>query len=50
MNHDPPPSRLPRRALGRGTLALLVALRLYVMLAIPVVVYAFVHALRTASP
>jgi hypothetical protein len=37
---------LPRRHLGRGVLALLVLLRVYVLLAIPVVGYAFVHALR----
>ena len=36
---------LPRLVLGRGTLMLLIVLRLYVVLAIPVVVYAFVHAL-----
>ena len=36
---------LPRRVLGRGTLALLILLRVYVILAIPVVGYAFVHAL-----
>jgi hypothetical protein len=37
----------PRRALGRGVLALLVALRVYVVIAIPIVAYAFVHALLT---
>jgi hypothetical protein len=36
---------LPRRALGRGTLALLILLRVYVVIAIPIVGYAFVHAL-----
>jgi len=36
---------LPRRILGRGTLALLILLRVYVVIAIPIVVYAFVHAL-----
>jgi hypothetical protein len=35
----------PRRKLGRGVLALLIALRVYVMLAIPLVGWAFVHAL-----
>ena len=35
----------PRRALSRGTFALLVALRVYVAIAIPIVIYAFVHAL-----
>ena len=39
----------PRRALGRGTLALLIALRVYVAIAIPIVIYAFVHAL-TQTP
>jgi hypothetical protein len=37
----------PRRVLGRGVLALLVALRVYVMIAIPIVAYAFIHALST---
>jgi hypothetical protein len=37
--------KLPRRRLGRGTLALLILLRVYVIIAIPIVVYAFVHAL-----
>lgn len=37
--------KLPRRVFGRGTLALLVLLRIYVLLAIPIVGYAFVHAL-----
>ncbi|MEO9250475.1 MAG: hypothetical protein ABI322_05615 [Gemmatimonadaceae bacterium] len=36
---------LPRRELGRGTVALLILLRLYVIIAIPIVGYAFVHAL-----
>lgn len=36
---------LPRRSLGRGTLGLLIALRLYVLVAVPIVGYAFVHAL-----
>jgi hypothetical protein len=37
----------PRRVLGRGVLALLVALRVYVVIAIPIVAYAFIHALLT---
>lgn len=59
MNHDPKlldalePSQLtavsqrplPRRSLGRGTLGLLIALRVYVLVAIPIVGYAFIHAL-----
>ena len=36
---------LPRRSLGRGVVALLVLLRVYVFVAIPIVGYAFVHAL-----
>jgi hypothetical protein len=36
---------LPRRTLGRGTLVLLILLRVYVIIAIPIVGYAFVHAL-----
>jgi hypothetical protein len=59
MNYDPKllaalePSQLtaasqrplPRRKLGRGTLGLLIALRAYVIVALPIVGYAFVHAL-----
>jgi len=37
--------KLPRRRLGRGTVALLILLRVYVVIAIPIVGYAFVHAL-----
>ncbi len=36
---------LPRRKLGRGAVGLLIALRVYVLVAIPIVGYAFVHAL-----
>lgn len=36
---------LPRRTLGRGTLILLIVLRVYVVVAVPIVGYAFVHAL-----
>ena len=39
---------LPRRKLGRGTVALLILLRVYVIIAIPIVGYAFVHALLAA--
>ena len=38
---------LPRRKLGRGTTALLVLLRVYVIVAVPIVGYAFFHALGT---
>jgi len=38
---------LPRRKLGRGVLGLLILLRVYVVIAIPIVGYAFVHALLT---
>lgn len=41
---------LPRRVLGRGALFLLIALRLYVLVAIPLVAYAFVRALLAAQP
>jgi hypothetical protein len=37
---------LPRRTLGPGILVLLWVLRLYVMVAVPLVVYAFVKALH----
>jgi len=42
------PTPLPRRKLGPGLLALLWALRIYVVLAVPLVVYAFVRALHQA--
>lgn len=41
--------RLPRRVLGRGNLALLVLLRVYVVVAIPIVCYAFIHALLASQ-
>ena len=37
-------AKLPRRKLTRGTLALLILLRIYVILAIPIVAYAFIRA------
>jgi hypothetical protein len=36
---------LPRRKLGWGAVALLVLLRVYILIAIPIVCYAFVHAI-----
>ncbi len=36
---------LPRRKLSRGVLAMLVVLRVFILIAIPIVIYAFVHAL-----
>jgi hypothetical protein len=36
---------LPRRKLTKGVLALLVGLRVFIIIAIPIVIYAFVHAL-----
>ena len=36
---------LPRRKLARGTVILLIALRVYIFIAVPIVGYAFVHAL-----
>ena len=38
-------TKLPRRHLGPGITWLLIGLRIYVLVAIPIVVYAFVHAL-----
>ena len=35
----------PRRKLTQGELALLIALRVFIVIAIPIVIYAFVHAL-----
>jgi hypothetical protein len=40
---------LPRRQLGRGVVALLALLRVYVLIGMVIVAYAFVHAL-TATP
>jgi hypothetical protein len=37
----------PRRKFGKGVLSLLILLRVFVAIAIPVVAYAFVHALLT---
>ncbi|MGD1037184.1 MAG: hypothetical protein ABR878_08300 [Roseiarcus sp.] len=37
----------PRRQLSRGVLALLIVLRVFVVIAVPLVIYAFVHALLT---
>jgi len=41
---------LPRRVLGRGTVALLILLPVYVAIAIPIVVYTFLHALAIPQP
>jgi hypothetical protein len=38
----------PRRKLGWGILTLLMLLRAYVVIAVPVVCYAFIHALLTS--
>ncbi len=38
--------RLPRRRLGHFTVLLLIVLRIYVILALPIVAYAFIHALH----
>ena len=40
---------LPRRHLGGATLAILIALRVYVIFAIPVVAYTFLHALALGA-
>jgi hypothetical protein len=39
---------LPRRKLSRRVLTLLILLRVYILAAIPVIAYAFVHALLAA--
>jgi len=38
---------LPRRELKGGVLALLVALRVFIFISVPIVIYTFVHALLT---
>ncbi len=38
---------LPRKKLGRGTHMMLMLMRVYVFMAIPLVIYAFFHALQT---
>ena len=40
---------LPRRRLGRMTTILLIALRIYIFIAVPIVGYAFVRALMAAQ-
>ena len=40
---------LPRRRLGWGSLTLLMLLRAYVIIAVPVVCYAFIHAILTSE-
>jgi hypothetical protein len=40
---------LPRRRLGWGSLTLLILLRVYVVIAIPIVCYAFIHAIMTSQ-
>jgi len=40
---------LPRRRLGWGSLTLLILLRIYVVIAIPIVCYAFIHAILTSQ-
>ncbi|MDQ2860976.1 MAG: hypothetical protein M3T55_09680 [Pseudomonadota bacterium] len=41
---------LPRRRLGRGAAALLIALRVYVAVTVPIVGYAFVQAILLHPP
>lgn len=38
---------LPRRHLSGGVLALLIALRVFIFISVPIVIYTFVHALLT---
>jgi len=40
---------LPRRQLGRATVALLILLRIYIIIAVPIVGYAFVNALMNSG-
>jgi hypothetical protein len=40
---------LPRRRLSPRVLALLIVLRVFIVIAIPIVIYAFVHALLTSQ-
>jgi hypothetical protein len=40
---------LPHRKVGRGILTLLILLRAYVVIAIPIVCYAFVRAILTSQ-
>jgi hypothetical protein len=44
MTTAPPPA--PRRELSRLTRALLVTLRVYVIVAVPLIVFAFLHTLK----
>jgi hypothetical protein len=39
----------PRRKLTPGLIALLVALRVFILIAVPIVIYAFVRALLTSQ-
>ena len=41
---------LPRKKLSRGTRAVLILLRVYVLVAIPIVAYAFIRALPPPHP
>ncbi|WP_428391986.1 hypothetical protein [Lichenicoccus sp.] len=43
-------TKLPRRVLGRWVLTLLLLLRIYVLIAVPLVAYAFIRALHTGQP
>jgi 4-hydroxybenzoate polyprenyltransferase len=40
---------LPRAKVTRGVTLMLLALRIYVLIAVPVVIYAFAHALLAGS-
>jgi len=41
---------LPRRKLGRGTVAVLVALLVYVLITVSIVGFAFIHAVMARAP
>ncbi len=47
-NGRPRHGALPRRKLGGSTIMLLILLRIYVLVTVPIVIYAFVRALHTS--
>ena len=46
--HAPVSEPVGRMKLSRGATFMLMALRIYVLIAVPLVIYAFVHALNAA--
>ncbi len=47
-NGRPRYGALPRRKLGRSTIVLLILLRIYVLVTVPIVIYAFVRTLHAS--